>query len=172
MHQSFAPHLLDAALRARVILAIGSRDCGKTTFVTHLANELFRQGYSVGAIDSDVGQSDIGPPTTIGFGTVKSELNALGDVDVRKLYFVGSVTPRGHLPAMLLGSRKLLDRALAGGLQKILIDTTGFISGQAGRILKQQKIQALEPDLLICLQAQQECEHILKAYASQSRPEI
>ena len=172
MQNSLAPSVLDAALQARMILVIGSRDCGKTTFIKHLANELFRQGYSVGVIDSDVGQSDIGPPTTIGFGIVRSELSDLSDAELRNIYFVGSVTPRGHTLSMVLGSRTLLDRALACGLQKILIDTTGFISGQSGRILKQQKIQALEPNLLLCLQTHQECEHILQAYAALSTPEI
>ena len=172
MQNLMSSHVLDAVLRARVIFAIGSRDCGKTTFITKLANELFRQGFSVGVIDSDVGQSDIGPPTTIGFGIVDAELKTLGSVEAQQLYFVGSVTPRGHFPAMLLGSRKLLDHALDCDLQKILIDSTGFISGQDGRILKQQKIQALHPDLLISLQAREECEHILNAYAFLETPEI
>ncbi len=164
--------VIDAVLHEHIILVMGTKDTGKTTFIRDLANELFRRGYSVGIIDADVGQSDIGPPATIGFGVVAFVLEHLRDVAVQHLYFVGSISPKGHLLPIITGTRKMLDKAIARGIQKILIDTTGLISGQLGRVLKEYKIAVVNPDLIICLQKDQECEHILKQYHAFDAPRI
>ena len=45
-------------------------------------------------MDADLGQSDIGPPTTVGLGRVRLPVERLGDAEVVGLYFVGSTSPR------------------------------------------------------------------------------
>lgn len=165
-------NILHLACESHVTLVMGATDTGKTTTTTILANHLFRQGYSVGIIDTDVGQSDIGPPTTIGLGLVKTPLDKLSEAELQQLYFVGSTSPKGNLLPMVIGARKLLDAANTLGVGKILLNTTGLIDGQLGRVLKEHKIAAVNPDLILCLQRQQECEHILKVYASFERPKI
>ena len=55
--------------RAPVVLFIGDVDTGKTTLITYILNKLVKQGLKVGIIDADIGQSDVGPPTTIGYST-------------------------------------------------------------------------------------------------------
>jgi polynucleotide 5'-hydroxyl-kinase GRC3/NOL9 len=162
--------LLNAAINERVLFVMGAKDTGKTTIVKELANELFQRGYSVGIIDVDVGQSDIGPPTTIGLGTVESVLTNLSDAILRHFYFVGSTSPKGHILSVLIGAHKMLDKALALGLQKIIFDTTGLVYGQLGRVLKEHKIAVVNPDVIVCLQANQECEHILRIYDSFEKP--
>ena len=165
-------NILDVIVQERIIFIMGAKDTGKTAFVTALANELFHRGYSTGIIDADIGQSDIGPPATVGFGCVETSLKHLRDAALRHLYFVGSTTPKGHLLPLVIGTRKMLDKALECGMQKILIDTTGLVSGHIGRILKEQKINLIQPDAIICLQKGQECEHILKAYSPFNKPVI
>lgn len=165
-------HLLDAVERARTILILGEKDTGKTTLTLTLANQLFRAGLRVGIVDADIGQSDIGPPTTVGFGEVTAELACLNDAALRGMYFVGDTRPTGHLLQLVIGTRRMTDKALASGMDKILIDTTGLVSGQLGRVLKTQKIAALAPDLILCLQRGDECEHILQAYAAFKTPTI
>lgn len=164
--------VLEIVRREQLTMVIGGTDTGKTTFVCNLANTLYGQGYTVGVIDADVGQSDIGPPTTIGFGTVEQRLKRLADVRLRQLYFVGAISPKGSMLPLVVGTRRMLDAALADGLQKILVDTTGLISGPPGRIVKSHKIAALNPDILICLQTGQECEHLIRPYAACTRPRI
>lgn len=164
--------ILQAVLRERTVFVIGAKDTGKTTLVKDLANACFHQGYSVGIIDADVGQSDIGPPTTIGLGIVKSPLEQLSDAKVHSMYFVGSPSPKGHVLPMLIGVRQMLDRALALNVQKILIDTTGLVSGQLGRILKESKVAIVQPDLIVCLQVNAECEHLLRQYEAFEKPRI
>ena len=165
-------HFIDAAERARTILILGEKDTGKTTLTLTLANQLFRAGLRVGIVDADIGQSDIGPPTTVGFGEVTAELACLNDAALRGMYFVGDTRPTGHLLQLVIGTRRMVDKALAAGMDKILIDTTGLVSGQLGRVLKTQKIAALAPDLILCLQRGDECEHILRHYAAFRVPEI
>ncbi|MBD3305113.1 hypothetical protein GF339_02045 [candidate division KSB3 bacterium] len=167
-----AAEILDAAPDARIILILGDKDTGKTTCTTNLANECLRRGHSVGIIDTDIGQSDIGPPTTIGVGIVESRLDTLRNAALQHLYFVGATSPKGHLLPMIVGTQKMLAKATARGLQKILIDTTGLVSGQLGRVLKQHKIDLVNPDLILCLQRAAECEHILAPYAHFETPRI
>lgn len=164
--------VLEVALKERIIFVMGDKDTGKTTFVLALANELFHQGFSVGIIDADIGQSDIGPPTTVGFGVVQTPLTSLCDVVLQSLYFVGSISPKGCLLPLVIGTRKMLDNALNYGLQKIILDTTGLISGQLGCVLKTYKIQLTAPDVIICFQRARECEHILSAYHGFEKPII
>ena len=164
--------MLELAINARVLFVMGEKDTGKSTFVKELANELCRRGYTVGVIDADVGQSDIGPPTTIGLGTVEAVLAHLREATLRHFYFVGATTPKGHLVSVLIGVRQMLDQALALGLQKIILDTTGMVAGQAGRALKEHKLAIVNPDVIFCLQANQECEHILRPYTAFAKPAI
>ncbi len=165
-------NLLDAIEHARTILILGEKDTGKTTLTLTLANQCVRAGQRVGIVDADIGQSDIGPPTTVGFGEVTAELASLSDAALRGIYFVGDTRPTGHLLQLVIGTRRMVDKALAAGMDKILIDTTGLVSGQLGRVLKTQKIAALAPDLILCLQRGDECEHILQHYAAFETPAI
>lgn len=53
------------ALGCRRVLVLGAADSGKTSLVEALARTECRAGKPVCVIDSDVGQSHIGPPTTV-----------------------------------------------------------------------------------------------------------
>ena len=163
---------LERAARSRLTLVVGDVDTGKTSLATLLANGLLARGFRVGVVDADLGQSEIGPPTTIGLGRVTRVLACLGDAGVAGLSFVGSMSPQGHVGATVAGTRQMADRAAAAGLERVVVDTSGLIGGELGRILKRRKIELLDPDLVICLERAGECEPILRSYAGRSRPEI
>jgi len=163
---------LERAARSRLTLVVGDVDTGKTSLATSLANGLLARGFRVGVVDADLGQSEIGPPTTIGLGRVTRVLACLGDAGVAGLSFVGSTSPQGHVGATVAGTRRMADRAAAAGLERVVVDTSGLIGGELGRILKQRKIELLDPDLVICLEHGGECEPILRSYAGRGRPEI
>lgn len=163
---------LHQASLVRVALIIGETDTGKTAFTTFLANGLIERKKSVGVVDADLGQSDIGPPTTVGLGLLAQPIESLGEAEVAGLYFVGSTSPQGHLLQTVIGTKRMVDKALALGLDSVLVDTSGLIQGELGRTLKQHKIDLVDPDLLICLQRDVECEHILRPYSLGLRPEV
>ena len=76
------------AAESRVMLVIGETDTGKTHFTTYLASALLSRGDAVAVVDADLGQSDIGPPTTVGLGRVRLPVERLADAEVVGLYFV------------------------------------------------------------------------------------
>jgi polynucleotide 5'-hydroxyl-kinase GRC3/NOL9 len=163
---------LERALGVRVIVVIGETDTGKTAFTMSLANRLVERGLKVGVVDADLGQSDIGPPTTVGLGLMSQPVEQLGEAEVVGLYFVGSTSPQGHVLQTLIGTKKMVEKALALGYDKILVNTSGLIQGELGRTLKQHKIDLVDPDLVLVLERSAECEHILRPYALSRRPEI
>lgn len=157
---------------ARVLLVIGETDTGKTSFTTYLAGSLAARGFSVGVVDADLGQSDIGPPTTVGLGRIAGPVERLDEAEVVGLFFVGSTSPQGHLLPTVIGTRKMVEKAFRLGFEKVVVDTSGLIQGEMGRLLKQHKIEAVSPDLVLCLQRNGECEHILHPYLRGARPEV
>lgn len=157
---------------ATVTMVIGASDTGKTTLVTRLAGALATRGLAVGVVDADLGQSEIGPPTTIGLGRVTGALEHLAQAEVVALHFVGVTSPAANLLGAVIGARRMLDRAKSLGLQRVVVDTSGLVAGSLGRSLKQAKIDLLDPDLVVCLERADECEHIVSGYAAGGRPAI
>jgi polynucleotide 5'-hydroxyl-kinase GRC3/NOL9 len=163
---------LEDLQQARRILLLGATDTGKTTFLTWLVNTLWGQGRRIGIVDADVGQSSLGPPTTIGLGVVAQPLPSLQELTPAALYFVGSTSPRGHLIPVIVGTARMVDRAQKSEVDQVIVDTCGFVSADAGQALKHYQIDLVNPDVVVCLQRADECEHILLAFRYRQRPRI
>ena len=144
------------------IMVIGRSDSGKTTFARYLFQELCRHHKRVGFLDCDMGQSTLGPPTTMtlalsapGEGTFPPRGEVVS-------YFVGSTSPRGHMLPTIIGAYKLQRKAQELGAEAIVVDTTGLVDRAAGGgELKQWKIELLKPSVLIGIERGAELEHIL-----------
>jgi len=156
-----------AAQRARIIL-LGARDTGKTTFSALLANRQLSHGIRVAVVDADVGQSEIGPPTTIGMGMLEVPVPTLHAVVPRAIYFVGSVTPRGRMLETVNGVRAMVSKAEEAGAESVIIDTTGFVTGAAARRLKCAKVEAVRPQFVVAIQRKDELEHMLRSIERRS----
>ncbi|HSF30121.1 MAG TPA: Clp1/GlmU family protein [Candidatus Tectomicrobia bacterium] len=163
---------LEALQRARTILLLGATDTGKTTFLTWAANALRVQGRRIAIVDADVGQSSLGPPTTIGLGVVAQPFHSLQELTPAALYFVGSTSPRGHLVPVIVGTKRMVERAQRSEVDQVMIDTCGFISAGGGWALKHYQIDLVHPDVVVCLQRAHECEGILLAFRYCQRPRI
>ncbi|MGE5484993.1 MAG: Clp1/GlmU family protein [Ignavibacteriales bacterium] len=149
------------AVEPGVTMMIGGPDTGKTTLTSFLANAFFEAGVTTAIVDADVGQSDIGPPGTIGLAIVDTPLRRMGEASLRSAYFVGANSPEGHMHYMIAGTRKMVDRAVACAARAILVDTTGLVHGHFGLHLKQAKYDAIEPRYVVGVQRSNEIEHIL-----------
>ncbi len=123
------------------VLLIGGVDVGKTTLARALHRLLGGE-----VVDADLGQSAIGPPTAVTLGTYEAGM--------RDGYFVGDTTPRGHLLHALCGAKRMVQRAR----RPVVVDTDGYISGQAGRAYKLALVEALDPDLAVLLPRGEELE--------------
>ncbi|RKU18639.1 hypothetical protein C6500_12560 [Candidatus Poribacteria bacterium] len=152
----------------QVVLVIGSTDVGKTTFCRFLADSAIGQGLNTAFVDADVGQSQIGPPTTIGMKSLAPEsspvrFNGIAD----HLYFVGDLSPRGHSLEVLTGTRLMVDRARETEADFIVIDTTGYIHDAPAVTLKQHKIELIRPNHVICIGRSSELGQITACYSQQ-----
>jgi hypothetical protein len=58
----------------------------------------------------------------------------------------------------------MVDKAISYATDLILVDTTGFVSGEAGRELKRKKIDLISPRFILALQKSDELEAILELY--------
>lgn len=146
-------------------VALGGMDSGKTTFLSMVAAVAVRIGRTVAYLDTDVGQTTIGPPTTIGLKYIKEDADLSAEALARPdaIYFVGDTSPQGHLLPLVVGSAKLAEEARRSGADIILVDTTGLIGGTLGQILKFHKIEALRPEWIVGFQRGEELEPILGA---------
>ncbi len=151
----------------RSIMVIGGVDTGKTTLVYSMARYL-SESAKTSIVDLDVGQSHVGPPSTVGWGIFDPEA---GCVPMPNFVFTGTFTPRGNLLPVLTGSMLVVSKARRNS-DKVIIDTTGYIADTSARILKQQKIDALNPDLILGLQREKELFHILAPYLGCKRPKV
>jgi polynucleotide 5'-hydroxyl-kinase GRC3/NOL9 len=91
---------------------------GKSTFARYLYQRLVIEGKQAAYLDGDPGQSLLGPPTTLTLA-----LGELGEPgkhgfppsgEVRR-WFIGSVSPSGHMLPLLVGAARLVRAAFALG---------------------------------------------------------
>jgi polynucleotide 5'-kinase involved in rRNA processing len=152
-----------AVARRGVTMLVGGLDSGKSTLAASIARAGIEAGLMVGLLDADVGQSTIGPPTTVGLRLCRTvadvDPGSLADAD--HVAFVGSTSPQGHLLPLVTGARLLLDRARAAGADLVAVDTTGLVSGVYGQVLKFHKVGVLQPDLVVGLARGEELEPLL-----------
>ena len=153
-----------------VVLLIGASDAGKTTLGTFLLKAWGQMRIRVAFVDGDIGQSTLGPPTTIGLAlfppsggippppSPQPEPETITPLALR---FVGSTSPAGHFLPLLVGLKRLVEKACELDARIILVDTTGLVHGAGGRELKFQKIDLLSPRHLVALQRKGELESLL-----------
>jgi len=145
---------------AGIVYILGSTDRGKTTLCWDLIGHLSRNR-PVAYLDLDPGQSTIGPPATLGLALYRNNEEITED---RCLRFVGSTSPRGHLLPILVGAKRLLERALAKGSRIVIIDSPGYIHDEVATEFHLYLIDLLQPDHLIAIQEERELEPILSHF--------
>jgi len=144
------------------IMVLGGLDSGKNTLVTFLSNNLFSFGFNVGVLDADVGQNELGPPTTMALGLVKRSISSLDQLDAIGYVFVGSTSPANVRGRVFNGLRKLMDLSSKFKLDYLIINTTGWISN-GGVDFKLEKIKLIKPEVLIGIERSGELEPILSS---------
>ncbi|MGQ4832313.1 MAG: Clp1/GlmU family protein [Candidatus Asgardarchaeia archaeon] len=144
-----------------VVLFIGDVDTGKTTLITYTMNKLSQQGYDTAIIDADTGQSDVGPPTSIGLGILKkgSTIYALHEVEFVDAFFLGLTSPAGLLHRSIAGVHRMVARAKELDTSCILVDTTGWVYDHNARDLKLLKVLTVNPDLIVLIEKNKELEY-------------
>ena len=146
-------------LQAGVCLILGGVDTGKTTLAAALAGQVASSG-PVGVIDADVGQSHIGPPTTVGWAIVDKPEVDFSQITPGGISFVGDVTPVGHLLQLTAAIAQCV-RQVSKVTERIIIDTPGFIAGPAASVLWWTVQGIVQPKLILAVQREDELNDIL-----------
>jgi polynucleotide 5'-hydroxyl-kinase GRC3/NOL9 len=146
-------------LQRGTCLLLGGVDTGKTTLAVALAKRLADR-QPVGIIDADIGQSHLGPPTTVGWAVISNPQIDLSQLTATGIAFIGDITPVGHLLQ--------LTAAIVGGVQQlskvtdiIIVDTPGLIRGSAAAALWWTVHRILQPVLILAVQRSDELSDIL-----------
>jgi len=157
----------------QLVLVIGGADTGKTTFCRFLADAALEEDLHVAFVDADIGQSQVGPPTTVGMKSFGAELTAVQfDTPADQFYFVGDLSPRGNTIEILTGTRLMVDSARETGADFIVVDTTGYIHDPPAVLLKQHKIELIRPSQLVCIGRSTELEQITACYSQREWVDI
>jgi len=151
-----------------VALVVGAVDSGKSTLCRFLAHYCATQGRRTAILDADLGQSWIGPPTTIGFALVDDSMLEESTPEPTGMWFVGATSPQGHMLQTAVGVRKMADAARQCRAECIIVDTSGWVDGPAARALKEAKIALLAPRHILGIQYGDEIRHITAACESRA----
>lgn len=139
-------------------MVVGAPDSGKTTFTKFLCRCSVKNNLITACIDADPGQSRLGPPATMTLKMLNSS-NVSGNPKGTWRWFVGSVSPSGHMLQVLTGSYRLLEKARELGAAVVIFDTCGLVDLQkGGGRLKLSKINLLKPQKVFALQRNRELE--------------
>lgn len=148
--------------RPGTVMILGAVDTGKSTLTRATLLALHQAGRLVAWVDSDVGQSDLGPPTTIAMAMVRLSTDLTKSISPDAMRFVGAVSPSGHLLQIIAGVHRMVHLARQRGAEAIVINTTGMVHGGPARALKRHLVDLIAPDYILALQKHQEIEHLLR----------
>ena len=153
--------IIEALEKTQLVAVVGGVDVGKTTFTVFLCNRALTSGLKVSVVDGDLGQSDIGPPCTVGSALLSRPVFDLFFVKPERLVFVGSVTP-AKVKGRLLEALKELCGFERGRASLVVLNTDGWISGDGAESFKVELVRSVEADWVVALQSAGELESILK----------
>lgn len=142
---------------------LGGIDTGKTSFALDLLGRATGAGKSCALVDANIDQSTVGPPTTIGlkFLDPGSEVSIDSVRRADDLAFVGSLIPREHLLPLVVGTRKLVQRARERGVDLIVVDTPSFVAGIYGQTLNYFMMDGAVPSTVLAFERGGELEPLV-----------
>jgi polynucleotide 5'-hydroxyl-kinase GRC3/NOL9 len=151
----------DVLVRTRGLAVIlGDVDSGKSTLSTFLANTCLDHRAQTSIIDGDVGQADIGPPTTVSSSTVTKHIISLQELRPERSYFIGD-TSVSLVPDKLVQSITLLKDKISIESEIVILNTDGWVREDQAVEHKLQLLSSLRPDLVLALSLDDELDHIL-----------
>ncbi|MCX8204268.1 MAG: Clp1/GlmU family protein [Candidatus Nezhaarchaeota archaeon] len=156
----------------RRVMVLGSVDSGKTCFCTFLANKLVEKSIKVGILDCDPGQTEVFVPTTIALGLIEDYVAGLEKATLIDSVFIGSTSPVGLEERVVIGAKRLMEKATELGMDAVIVNTSGWILGRRARLLKQGLLTAIAPSHLALIQREAEVEHLIKPYTLGHEAEV
>ena len=145
------------------VTVMGGVDSGKTSFCTFLVNAAVKEKLKTAVIDADLGQSDIGPPSTVGFNFVAEPVKDLFEIDAQDAFFVGSASPSGAISKIIDGLYFLKGKVMAQAADFVIINTDGWVEGEEASAYKVRLAKVVGSNAVVGLQQKNELNPILDA---------
>ena len=133
-----------------VCVIIGEVDSGKSSLCTFLANKCLEDTGKVGVVDADVGQADIGPPTTISSSVVQAPIIGLHKAGAEISFFIGDTSP-SFVPDKVVTLATRLKKRITSSADVVLVNTDGWLAEFNAIRHKQLLLEEIQPDLVIGL---------------------
>jgi len=149
--------------KSLIVMVVGDVDSGKTSFCTYLANKALEKKLKVAVIDADLGQSDVGPPSTIGFSRIVTPVKDLFEVEAESAYFIGLTSPSGVIVDVIENLSSLKSTALKSDMDLLIVNTDGWVDGEEAAAYKIKLIEKIAPDIVVGIQYENELAPILSA---------
>jgi polynucleotide 5'-hydroxyl-kinase GRC3/NOL9 len=153
--------ILGLQKRPVVVVILGAADCGKSSLCTYLLNRLVDGKCRVAVLDGDVGQSDIGPSATVGYGVVSKPIPELYNIKLKNAFFVGVISPITALSKTIEGLAAIEAEILQSQADFVLVNTDGLVDGEVAVKYKSDLVKALKPDVVVVVQARDELAPII-----------
>jgi len=138
--------------RIRTVYILGVPASGKTSLSLYLYDTLLDRDRAA-YLDCDCGQSTAAVPLTVALRTSRFPFSIpkllTGEGITSK--FVGSTSPVKHLLQSADGIIRLHREALALGVEKIIVDSSGFVTGAMAAEFQFNIIDMLDPDMILAL---------------------
>lgn len=144
------------------LMVLGGIDSGKTSFCAYLANKALSNKRHAVIVDADLGQSDIGPPATIGSSRVVKPIKDPFDMRAENVCFIGVTSPNSAVNKIIDGINELKVKGLNNGADLLIINTDGWIEGEDAVRYKLELINRVRPGILAGIQEQNELAPILE----------
>jgi len=143
------------------VMVLGDIDSGKTSFSTYLINTSLKSQGKPAIVDADLGQSDVGPPTSIGFSVISEPVADLFSVKPAAIVFMGRTSSNGITQRVVSSLTSIMKKIPEGVVDLTVINTDGWIEGDEARTYKAELIRKIGPNLVVGIQRNGELEHIL-----------
>ena len=148
-----------------VIMIVGAIDVGKTSFCVYLANMALREKRRVAIVDADLGQSDLGPPSTIGYCRITKPIRDPFEIEAEDIRFIGVTSPSSASSEVISGIAEMTGKALKPGADLVIVNTDGWVEGEDAVRYKLALAKRIKPSMLIGIQEQSELTFLLGALA-------
>ncbi|CAN5784705.1 hypothetical protein BH18ACT6_BH18ACT6_17590 [soil metagenome] len=159
-HEEIAFELAEASS----VMCIGALDTGKTTMARRLIETALAQNRSVGYVDSDIGNSSLGPPACVSLRVFRRSADLPRQFDsVSKpdaLHFVGGISPERLVLQQVTATAALVEQARSEA-DMVVMDTSPMIAGVVGETLKYHKMELCRPEAVVALQRGGELEPVI-----------
>ena len=144
---------------------LGPPDVGKSTLCVYLLNILLQDGKHVCVIDADIGQTDIGPPTTIAHAIPTQPITSLQELTPDTALFIGHISPSGFEQKLIKGIQRLSAKRKKS---ITIINTDGWVTGLDATLYKIDMLTQVKPDLILGLGFSNELDPILDGVTQRS----